>query len=170
MLTGDKSTFAIECEMCAASDSFVYCSFRCWIADEPIGDWDEEVALGVLIHSATVIMRYQNKRHLAQADSLTAEALWRNIDQFVNSENPVDLRVGLEGRYRQRFLLHQLADDSVATVCEVIVAERTNGLQRLLWKCIDSNEIREITLPELSIDRTIAKFLQWAESTTSTGA
>ena len=164
MLIGDKSAFAIECEIRDRSDSFTYCNFRFWIAGAPIGDWDEQTVLGVLVHSATVIMRYQSNRHLAQANSMNTGALWHHIDRFANSDDPEDQRIGLEERYRQRFLLHELADDSVGRKFEVIIVDCADGTQRLLWKSRNSNVVKEIRLPELSIDKIVGDFLLWAGS------
>jgi hypothetical protein len=167
MLINDKSIFSIECEVRHKSDDFVFCNFRFWIAGNPIGDWSQEVVLGVLIHSAKVFMLYQGNRHLEQADRLSAELLWRHIDRFTHSDDPEDLKIGLEERYRPRFLIHDIADDSVATVCEVVVVDRADGIQRLLWKFRDSDNIQEATLPKLTVDNTVFNFIDWAETASS---
>lgn len=164
MQAGDKSTFAIECKIRDAIDSFVYCNFRFWIAGEPIGDWDEAAVLGVLMHSADVYMRYQGNRCLDIANNMNTEQLWNHIDRVVKSDAPDDLYLSLEGRYRQRYLLHEIADDSVATVCKVIVVERSDGAQRLLWKSNGSTNIQEILLPKLTVDKTAGDFLYWAKT------
>lgn len=164
MLSGDKSTFAIECEVRDEIDSFVYCNFRFWVAGKPIGDWNEEAVLGVLMHSANVFMLYQGDRCLNIPNNMNAEQLWQHIDKVANSDDPDDLRISLEGRYRQRYLLHEISDDSVATVCEVFVVDRGDGMQRLLWKNKGDNNIQEMTLPKLTIDNTVSDFLRWAKS------
>lgn len=167
MLINDKSTFSIECEVRHRSDDFIFCNFRFWIAGNTIGDWSQEAVLGVLVHSANVFMLYRGNRHLEQADHLSTELLWRHIDRFTNSDDPEDLQIGLAERYRPRFLIHDIADDSVATVCEVIVVERADGTQRLLWKFRDSNNIHEATLPKLTVDYTVFDFIRWAETASS---
>ncbi|MES2758215.1 MAG: hypothetical protein V4693_12650 [Pseudomonadota bacterium] len=133
----------------------------------PIGDWNQEVVLGVLVYSAKVFMLYQGNRHLEQADRLSAELLWRHIDRFTHSDDPEDLKIGLEGRYRPRFLIHDIADDSVASAYEVVVVERADGCQRLLWKSRGGDVIQEIDLPKLTVDTTISSFLRWAENLSS---
>lgn len=162
MLSGDKSTFAIECEIRDAVDSFVYCNFRFWIAGKPIGDWDEELVLGVLMNSAVVYMRYQGNRCLDIANNMNTEQLWNHIDRVVNSDDPDELHMSLECRYRQRYLLHEISDGSVATVCKVILVYRNDGMQRLLWKSKGANNIQEMTLPKLTVDKAVADFLHWA--------
>ena len=163
MLSGDKSTFAIESEIRDAIDSFVYCKFRFWVAGNPIGDWNEEVVLGVLRHSANVLMRYQGDRCLDVASNMNTEQLWQHIDRIANSDDPDDLHISLEGRYRQRYLLHEISYESVGKVCKIIVVDRNDGYQRLLWKCNGDNEIQELTLPKLTVDNVVNEFLDWAE-------
>ncbi len=162
MLAGEKSTFAVECEIRDVSDSFIYCNFRFWIAGESIGDWDEDLVLGVLMHSADVFMLYQGDRCLDILSSMSAEQLWQHIEKVTTSDNSEDLRLSLEGRYRQRYLLHDIAVDSVATICKVIIVDRDDGMQRLLWKNNGDNNIQEMTLPKLTIDRAVGDFLRWA--------
>src|SRR5262245_60508085 len=147
MLLGDQSTFAIECEIRDIVDGFIYCNFRFWIQGNPIGDWNKEAVLGVLIHSANIIMEYQGNRYIVQVDTVDPNALWGYIDRISHSDDPDEMEMALEEHYGPRFLLHQLADDSVATVCKVIIVEHSNGIQRLLWKKIDSSDIQEIILP-----------------------
>lgn len=164
MLAGDKSTFAAECEIRDAIDSFVYCNFRFWIAGEPIGDWSEEVVLGVLMHSANVFMLYQGDRCLNKSNNMNTEQLWQHVNKVANSDAQDDLRISLEGRYRQRYLLHEISDDSVATVCTIFIVDRNDGMQRLLWKNKGDSNIQEITLPKLTVDKAVDDFLRWANS------
>ena len=164
MLIGEKSIFAIECKVRRSFENFIYCNFRFWIVGEPIGDWDEEVVLGVLMHSAKIFMLYQGDRHLEQADNMSTELLWRHITRFTHSDDLEDMLIGLDGHYRPRFLLHDIADDSVAKVCDVAVVERADGVQLLLWKSRGSKDIHEAILPELTVDKTVGNFLRWAET------
>lgn len=163
MLIGEKLKFAIECEIRNSFNNFVYCNFRFWIAGNAIGDWSEEAVLGVLINSAKVFLLFQGDRHLEVSDSMSTKELWHHIARYSNSDDPNDLRIGLKERYRPRFLLHDIADDSIAKVCEMVVVERADGIQRLLWKNRSSNDIQETTLPPRTVDKTVADFLQWAE-------
>ena len=80
ILVGDKSTFAIECELRATIDTFYYCNFRFWIAGEPIGDWEEQSVLGVLMHSSDVFMRFQGARQSEVGNSMSSELLWQHIN------------------------------------------------------------------------------------------
>lgn len=163
MLAGDKLTFAIESVVRERIADFVYCNFRFWIAGEPIGDWDDELVLGVLVHSADIFLLYQGDRCLDIANNMDADLLWQHIEKVANSDDPEDLRLSLEGHYRQRYLLHEIATDSVASVCKIFVVERSDGIQRLLWKRkVDSNT-QEIRLPQLSVDQVVTQFLEWAK-------
>ena len=164
MLAGEKSTFAIECEIRDEVDTFIYCNLRFWIAGNPIGDWNKVAVLGVVIHSAKIFMLYSGSRYLEFKKSMTADSLWFHIDRFSKSDKPAELQISLEGRYRQRFLLHEIANDSVATEYEVIVVERLDDVQRLLWKSKSENDIHELNLPSVTVDTVIANFLHWAES------
>lgn len=168
-LVGDKSIFAIECEVCDVIDTFVYCNFRFWVAGEPLGDWNMEVVLGVLMHSAEVFMRYKGNRYLELANSNNTEMIWKHINNVANSDDPEDLRISLEGGYRSRFLLHEIADDSVATVCKIIIVEQTDGVQRLLWQYKGSNDIQELILPKLTVDNAVTGFLGWAKQNNPQG-
>lgn len=39
------------------------------LEEHAIGDWDEEVVLGVLIHSATVFLAFKADRHFSNEDA-----------------------------------------------------------------------------------------------------
>lgn len=163
MLIGDKSLFCIECDVCDRFAGFVYCNFRFWLGGAPVGNWDEECVLGVLIQSADVFLKYQGNRHLAVADTVKSSMLWDHISEFTESGCADALSIGIEAHYRQRFLLHTIADDSVATMAHVVVVERADMVQRLLWCKHDDKIVNELLLEKGTVDGVIAKFLAWAD-------
>ena len=162
MLIGEQSVFAIEWEVVDKFDEFVYGHFRFWIAGEPLGNWDGEAVLGVLIHSAIVFLKFKGDRHVSGSDSLGADELWTHIDYFSHSDDAEALNVALAGNYRVRFLLHELADDSVGTVCKIFLVDRMDGAQRILWRRSDSNQICEVTCPKTVVDEVVASFIEKA--------
>jgi hypothetical protein len=163
MIIGEKSCFAVEWDVVSTFDNFVYGHFRFWIEGEPIGDWNEEAVLGVLIHSATVFLKFKGKRHLAAAECMNSEQLWCYVDRYSHSDDPVEMKIALEGNYRARFLVHEIADDSVATVCKIILVDQMNGDQRLLWKYNGSASVREIRCSKLVVDGVIEEFIRRAD-------
>jgi len=164
MLLGDKCIFAVECEIQNRFDSFVYCTFRFWIKGDPVGDWDEEVVLGVIVNAAHVFLRYENDRRLDNIDCSSSVLAWARINQISNSDDPEELRLSLERQYRQRYLLHEIADESVAPIAQVIVIDCSDGSQRILWKMREGIVIHEVVAPSLTVDRVLELFVQWAEN------
>ena len=163
MLIGEKSTFGIEWAAGSSFGGFNYGHFRFWIENEPIGAWDEEVVLGVLLQSAAVFLRFKGKRYLRQADYMTSVELWNYVDRYCNSDNPEEMQVALAGSYRARFLMHEISDDSVSTVCKAVLVEEITGAQRLLWKNNESKNVHEKKYTKLTVDGVIEGFIAQAK-------
>lgn len=164
MLIGDPSNFAIEFDVVDVYDNFAYCSFYFWVDGKKIGNSAEEAVLGVIIHSSKVFLRYEGKRKLAAADDMADSQLWNYLESHIYSDEPVEYAIALEGQYRIRFLLHDIADDSIGTVCKIMLVEQSDGFQRLLWKCNGSNLLRAIRLKPLVVDSVIKSFIEAAEN------
>lgn len=162
MLIGEKSNFAVEWDIVSTFEGFVYAHFRFWIAGEPIGDWNEEVVLGVLIHSAKAFLMFKGERHLPETDGMNSEELWSHIEHYCNSDDPFEMNTAIAGNYRLRFLVHEIADDSVAPLCSIIVVDQINGTQRLVWKRAGSTRIHEAKFSKLLVDEVIADFVRSA--------
>lgn len=163
MLIGEKSSFAVEWVVVSTFEGFVYAHFRFWIAGEPIGDWNEEPVLGVLIHSSKAFLMFKGKRHLPETDGMSSEDLWSYIEHYSNSDDPREMQIAVEGNYRVRFLLHEIADDSVAPLCQIILVDQKNGDQRLLWKHVGSTQIQEEIYSKSVVDEVIENFVRSAD-------
>lgn len=162
MLIGNKNSFGIEYEIRDRFGSFIYCNFRFWLGGIPVGDWDEECVLGVLIHSAVGFIEYRGNRHFIGGDLLEPQILWNRIKEFTDTGNDEMLWIGIEGQYRMRFLLHLIADDSLETVADVVVVDRADRMQRLLWCRLDDNIVNELILEKETVDDVVAKFIECA--------
>lgn len=162
MLIGNKNSFGIEYEIRDRFGNFVYCNFRFWLGGIPVGNWDEECVLGVLIHSAAGFIAYRGNRHFIGGDLLEPQILWNRIKEFTDTGNDAMLWIGIEGQYRMRFLLHLIADDPLEKVAHVVVVDRADGMQRLLWCRFDDNIVSELILEKETVDDVVAKFIECA--------
>jgi hypothetical protein len=134
MLFGCSSDFSIECEERKAFAGYVSCGFRFWIAGESLGEWEEEVVLGTIVVSAEIFMKYSGSRHFGDRRSMNASDLLNYIDKITRSDERHDLEEAITGRYQQKFLLTQMASDSIADEWTIVVEDRPDDTQRIAWK------------------------------------
>lgn len=168
MLIGCPSDFAIECEERKAFEGYVLCGFRFWIAGESLGDWDEEVVLGTIVASAEIFTRYAGSRHFGDRRLMNASDLVNYVDKIARSDEPHDLEEAITARYQQRFLLTQMASDSIASEWTVVVEDRPDDTQRIGWKKHLEVITREVLLPARTVDTVVSNFLVWACNRTQT--
>src|SRR6202008_3287975 len=126
MLIGDKKKLALECQITSTADSFIYCSFALWVDSLKLVVVEEESVLGVLINSSKVFLRYTGNRQYSGSTNLSGDELHKIIVSACHSDLPERLRESIEGRYRQRYLLHEIADDSIGVEYFITVVDEAS--------------------------------------------
>lgn len=164
MLIGKISNFAIEWVITNTYDNFDYGHFRFWIDGEPIGVWEEEVVIGVLVCSALVFSKFKGMRYLPSSDCMSSVELWEHIMSYSNSNHPDEMKTALDRNYRARFLMHEIGDDPVSSICRILLIEDSVGMQHLLWKFNNSTDVRELVCGKLEVDKIIEEFIEKAKA------
>jgi hypothetical protein len=156
---GDPTSFAIEWQLRVRADSFQFCGFRFWIAGHAVGDWGEDEVLGSLLHAAEVFHRYDGNRHFDGSRALHTSALIAVLEEITTSTDPGALQRSIEGRFRQRYLLHELAPVSVAPHFVVIAIDQEHGAQRVLCRDKDTNMSFDVVVPAHGVDTAVGRFI-----------
>jgi Immunity protein 42 len=161
MMVGVQSEFAIEYELLDRADTFVYGRFRFWIGGLAVGDWDEICTMGALLHSASVFLKFAGERRITAAGASSRE-MWDYITQVSISDNPTLLHLAIEGRFRQRYLLSEVSDDSVGLHYQILVIDIDNH-QKIMWQPLaESNHLREIDVASGTVDSVLSTFVNLA--------
>jgi Immunity protein 42 len=164
MRIGDQSTFAIEYELINQVDTFTYCRFRFWIDGHDIGDWNEVCVLGVLLHSASIFMRYKGNRSVKIPAGTSAEDVWDYIASTCLSDDPVLMHLAIEQHLRQKHFLHELADETVASHYLVLVVD-DGDYQRLIWRSRAAKSLLfDKRVASGTVDKVVAKFISLNEN------
>lgn len=159
MLIGTQSRFAVEYEIVSRSGAFVYVRFRFWIGGYAVGDWDETCTLGVLVHSAIVFLQFAGDRSLVASCGTSSKEMWDYVKQVCSSDNPVLLQLSIEGRFRQRYFLHELSDDSVGQRFQVMLFN-IDGVERILWQPrADESKLHEVNVAVGTVDNVVNNFV-----------
>ena len=168
MFFGSKTKFGIECEIRHTAADFVFCGFRFWVGGEPVGDWNEDCVLGVLLHSAEIFNKYAGKRLIEEVvQDLDADEIMSEIEMRTNGVDPTQIQKAVHERYRQRYLLHEVADDSVGKEYCVAVIDANVG-QRIVYKKRGGDSAQEVRVADHEVDESITAFINWARASVET--
>lgn len=163
MIFGKVERFGIECQLQERIGSFQICNFRFWLGGFQLGNWNEESVLGVIVHSMQIFLRCRGNRHEEIADRLQAEELFERLYESAYDEDSEKWGVAVERQYRQRLHLEELGADSTGRDYCILMVEKANREQRVIWKKRNSSELHELTLPPLTVDQVVDEFIEWAE-------
>lgn len=159
MLFGDTAEFAIECEVVEQVEAFVYCRFRLWLAGKPIGDFEHESVLGTIAFSVQSFLRYRGRRQLPP--NLPGATDLERLTALTQSDDPETMQVALDLGARNRFALHEVADDAVGMSADVYVIDG-EGEQMIIAKSPRTvGEMVVRVLPAGRVDAVLDSFLEW---------
>lgn len=160
MLFGEMTEFAIECEVVDQVDSFTYCRFRFWLAGRPIGDYRHENVLGTIAFCAQSFLRYRGQRRLPP--NVPGETEFDRLTALLQSDDPQTMQMALKIGARNRFALHEVADDAVGLTADIYVIDG-EGEQMILAKAPRTgDEVVKKAVPAGRVDAILDGFVQWS--------
>jgi hypothetical protein len=115
--------------------------------------------MGVLLHSACVFLKFAGDRSLAASIGTPSKEIWDYITQVCTSDNPALLQLAIEGRFRQKYFLHEVSDESVGQHFQVMVVD-LGGFDRILWQSrVDQSKLHEVDVALGTVDDAISNFV-----------
>lgn len=178
MLFGDISTFAIECEVTDRVDErWSFGHFRMWSAGQSIGDYGDSADLRGCLNWLVDSVSGAGARREPSLDDRSKDEIFRLVYdpfmvtfpegvQFRDYEQPeeTDEMVTARSAYpdaRNRFHIDHVGMSSFSN-WSVILIERGDGAQRLLWRRIRDSEIGECVLGPNCFEAVASEFIEWA--------
>jgi hypothetical protein len=180
MIFGEKQVFAIECEIVDQIDSWVYANFCFWIEGAKVGAYQETIVLKASIAWLKEFLRNSEKRCIPLFDSMDKEIVFRLIYETVivtplknssilemipeNKEETASGRLALsDSEIINRFHLDDVGMSSFDEY-SIILINREDGKQRIIWKHVDESSVHEAILPPDYFENIAIQFVSWAES------
>lgn len=154
MIFGEKSVFAVECEFTSQEGSWVYGSFRVWLAGSAIGTYSEEV---LNLTGTTGVLREPVQASSILAGRLGSTQFLRRVFEpnFGNGEN--SQKEQLEwGRYR--WLAYCEGFETVFSAAALVGHE-----VRIVWRLTDQGPVNECFIPLATYSAVCAKFVAWLD-------
>jgi predicted house-cleaning noncanonical NTP pyrophosphatase (MazG superfamily) len=177
---GDKSSFAIECQISRVLNGQTYAHLRLWVGGKPIGDYEDEIILSSCISYLSDFLKFTGNRYEPDLDEKSKEEVFQLIFDSVvdtiptgittlsemvsiyNSSN--DNAQPLYDNIERRFHLDSFGMSSFSDKFNLILVETKSGKQRLIWRTLSDMEIHEALLKPKSFEAIANQFLVWAES------
>ncbi|RUR81868.1 Imm42 family immunity protein [Chlorogloeopsis fritschii PCC 9212] len=177
---GDKSSFAIECQVSRVIDGQTFAHLRLWVGGKPIGDYEDEIVLSSCISYLLDFLKFTGDRYEPNLDEKSKEEVFQLIFDSVvytiptgittlseivsiyNSSN--DKAQLLYENIERRFHLDSFGMSSFSDKFNLILVETKSGKQRLIWRALSDMKIHEALLEPKSFEAIANQFLVWAES------
>ena len=179
-LFGTTSTFGIECEITFRQDeSWTYGHIRMWADANPIGDYEDSTYLRACLNWLTNFHSYANVRCEPSLDNKSKEEVFRLLFdscmltipegvgflEFVpeESEELGAARLAYP-QARERFHLDDVGMSSFYDKWNVILVEKSDRVQRLIWRNLKDMQIHEALLPPGRFEDVAAQFITWTSA------
>lgn len=180
MLFGSTSTFGIECEITSRQDErWIYGHLRMWANENPIGDYEDSIDLRGCLNWLVDFVRYENVRCEPSLDIKSKEEVFRllfdsfmltvpegvGILEFVHKESKELMAARLAyPQARERFHLDGVGMSSFSDKWNVILVEKSDRVQRLIWRNLKDMQIHEALLTPGKFEHVTAHFITWASA------
>lgn len=175
MLFGDKNFFAIEAVVSDEIISgYIYCKFRFWARNIPVGNFEEIEKLLLIVSNLQLYLKDSvNNRQEVALDDLSSVEVFDLLFNSVFITIPKNTRImdtKIEPRkepqfdkIRQRFILDDIGGDSFMDYFNIVMFDKSDGYQRLIWRNLDEEEIiQEVLLLPNTFESVSKNFLDWA--------
>jgi hypothetical protein len=176
-LFGNKTIFAIECELSRAFTNPIYIHFRFWAGGENIGNYEDEIFLSTCISYLKEFMEFAGQRFEPELEGQSKEDIFRlifdsvvftvppgmNISEFICGgasfeENPMPRYKNIE----KRFHLDAVGVSSFDKF-NIILVETLSGEERLIWRTLSDMELHEIVIPLKGFETVAKQFTSWVD-------
>lgn len=180
MLFGTTSTFGIECEITYRYDeTWTYGHIRMWADANPIGDYEDSTHLRACLNWLVDFLSYADVRCEPSLDNKSKEEVFRllfdscmltmpegvGILEFVPEEaEELDAARLAYPQARERFHLDGVGMSSFSDKWNVILVEKSDRFQRLIWRNLKDMRIQEALLPPGCFEAVAAQFVTWAST------
>ena len=176
---GDKSNFAIECQVSRNLDNQPYINFRLWIDEKPIGDYEDEIPLFGCTSYLINFLKFSETRYEADLENKSKEEVFDQIfnsviftfpegltmDDLIRKNSELyKLTPAPYEKMEERFHLDPLGLSSFADKFNVILVEKKDRRQRLIWRNLFNLELHEKVLEPQSFESVAAQFLEWSKT------
>jgi Immunity protein 42 len=179
MLFGDPSVFAIECEIIDKIDKWVFADFRFWAVSEPIGDYDDSMDLLGGVYYLKESIKCAEYRHAHVFNDLSKEEIFRIVFDSImitvpkgesirslplEPDLPYDYDSSLaQSKMRSGCHLDAVGMSSFCDKWNIILVENSNLWQRLIWRNLDTMELKEALFPPNRFEQVAQSFLDWID-------
>ncbi len=163
MLFGEKSKFALECELESPLDEFFNCKICLWANGEQIGDYERGSSLRVSASFFRDTLKFVSRLHDEALDGKSAETILKFIYEKLYEIPEEDVSVEeLENHWQRygKFLICPDGGPAFDGWLAALLVEMTG--ERFLWRYA-LGAAHESSLPTGGYEATVSSFLVWAD-------
>ncbi|WP_321532122.1 Imm42 family immunity protein [uncultured Desulfuromonas sp.] len=169
MLFGDKSLFAIECEVTEQLDEWDFGHIIFWFCNNAVGNWEDSTDLRGCLNWLNKFSSQVCNRFEDALEGLNKESVFKLLYDSVifTGTSEIKEKPKFEDIF-SRFHISHLGMSSFEQF-DILLIEQQNGQQRCLWRHADSNEINECYLPKKEMQRVAMHCCIWLKENVNSG-
>ncbi len=176
---GNKSNFAIECQVSRILDNKLYLNFQLWIDEESIGDYEDEIPLSGCIGYLIDFLKFSDDRYEPDLEDKSKDEVFDKIFNSViytfpkgaTLEQMINFGFHLDNsnlpQYENielRFHLDPLGMSSFADKFNIILVETKDKRQRIIWRNLSDLKLHETILKPKTFETIAIQFLEWLKT------
>jgi hypothetical protein len=161
-VNGDKRYFAIQWEIDFKIDRYTY-GFLCFWADNiRIGDYEHHTTISICLSFLKDFLNEKGDRSFEGSINMNKEDLFYVLyEQAYDPEHPNSYEE--IAAFENTFWLDAIGERSIRdSVGIILIDEKKANRQRLIWKDLEKNEIKEAFFPLLYFETIAQEFLRGA--------
>lgn len=172
MMFGTSNQFAIEVGELVRYPEYpgLYVQFRFWVADIPIGDWDDRIPLVTSVRYAHESFEMSESRLRSPIAERLAEEVFNNVyEAYYRSEYDPTSEVWTSPDYRQRFHLDEIGMGAIQDKYGLIIVASSDGTERVIAKDLKHEQIiADLSLPRGLFESVMREYAEWGRRLQST--
>lgn len=162
MMFGSKGRFGIEIGEVETIASNVYCQFRFWMCDTPVGDWEDRISLHASAEYMRQFCQHQYMRIDRRFEALSANEIIAEVHDAFFHADPVDQFVD-QPDLRDIFHLDDIGMSATIDKYSIVLVSPSALSARLVVKDWTAGGIvRECPLQFGDVERAGVEYVSWA--------
>ncbi len=163
MLFGDKKEFAIECEITGHVGSFHFCHFTFFVNGEAVGDYAEQVTLGVCLFNADLFLKYSNRRLAYVFETMVASEI---VIKYYDAVFGTDDAEPIVEQFDSRFGMQDIGGESTRDEYVILLVWQSDGRERMVIKrktdrVAGNSTLQEAFFSQGAVNSVVESFLNW---------
>lgn len=159
IITGDKSKFAFQCYIEEKRDNYILGSLCFWINNEKVGNFETITTISIAVSYLEDFLKSSSRRFFQDSFIMDKEKLFFILyDQAFSGESVSSYSE--MSFFKSVFWMDEIGEDSLRDkIGMIMINEKEVDRERIIWKNLKSQELKEAFLPSGYFEKISNDFL-----------